>query len=75
MHPANVNKGFFIEAEASDSFVGAVINLTDDIVAYFSKMLNDVQKKYSTYEKECLAICGQLSVGIGGLVEKNNPHL
>lgn len=52
----DINQQFFIEADACDSSVGAVLYKTDGIIAYFSKTLNDAQKKYSTYEKECLAI-------------------
>ena len=56
----NFDKGFVLMTDASDIGVGAVLlqGEGDRIfpIAYFSKKLNDGQRKYSTVEKETLAL-------------------
>ena len=52
---------FKLAVDASDIGVGAVLLQNDSFgiehpVAYFSKKLNDCQKKYSTVEKETLSL-------------------
>ena len=55
------NKPFLLMTDASDFGVGAVLMQEDDLqnqlpIAYFSKKLNESQRKYSTVEKETLAL-------------------
>ena len=52
---------FYLQTDASDHGVGAVLSQfdeegTDHPVAYFSRKLLPREQKYSTVEKECLAI-------------------
>ena len=54
-------KTFILQTDASNYGVGAVLSQTDGEgvdhpVAYFSRKLLDREQKYSTIEKECLAI-------------------
>ena len=54
-------KTFILQTDASNCSVGAVLSQVDSQglehpVAYFSRKLLDKEKKYSTIEKECLAI-------------------
>ena len=54
-------KSFVLQTDASDRGVGAVLSQRDKDgmdrpVAYFSKKLLDREERYSTVEKECLAI-------------------
>ena len=54
-------KSFILETDASNYSVGAVLSQTDaeeldHQIAYFSHKLLDRERKYSTIEKECLAI-------------------
>ena len=54
-------KTFILQIDASNYGVGAVLSQTDGEgvdhpVAYFSRKLLDREQKYSTIEKECLAI-------------------
>ena len=54
-------KPFVLQTDASDRGVGAVLSQLDDTgrdrpIAYFSKKLLPRETKYSTVEKECLAI-------------------
>ena len=55
------NKTFVLQTDASDRGVGAVLSQMDQSgvdrpVAYFSKKLLEREQRYSTVEKECLAI-------------------
>ena len=56
----NFDKGFVLMTDASDIGVGAVLLQGDGDkmfpIAYFSKKLSDGQRKYSTVEKETLAL-------------------
>ena len=57
----NFDKQFILQTDASDRGVGAVLSQKDDNneehpVAYWSKKLLPREQKYSTIEKECLAI-------------------
>ena len=54
-------KTFILQTDASNYGVGAVLSQTDadgleHPIAYFSRKLLDREQKYSTIEKECLAI-------------------
>ena len=54
-------RDFVLQTDASDVGVGAVLSQVDDTgadhpVAYFSRKLLPREQKYSTIEKECLAI-------------------
>lgn len=64
-------KKFFIACDASNTGVGAVLFQEEDglehPIAYFSKTLNKCQRKYTTTEKELLAIV--LSI------EKYRPYI
>lgn len=55
------NRQFVVQTDASDRGVGAVLSQRDDSgeehpVAYYSRKLLPREVKYSTIEKECLAI-------------------
>ena len=55
------NKPFVLQTDASDRGVGAVLSQSEDDgndkpVAYFSRRLLPREERYSTIEKECLAI-------------------
>ena len=57
----NFSKEFVLQTDASDCGVGAVLSQQDDNrvdrpVAYFSRKLLPRETRYSTIEKECLAI-------------------
>ena len=57
----NFEKQFILQTDASEQGVGAVLNQLDGSgadhpVAYFSRKLLPREEKYSTVEKECLAI-------------------
>ena len=57
----NFDKQFILQTDASDHGIGAVLSQKDDNneehpVAYWSKKLLPREQKYSTIEKECLAI-------------------
>ena len=54
-------KRFFIQCDASDYGVGAVLFQKDDLghehpIAFYSKKLNPAQRNYTVTEKECLAV-------------------
>ena len=58
---ADFSKPFILQTDASEVGVGAILSQTDDEgldhpVAYFSRKLLPKEQKYSTIEKECLAI-------------------
>ena len=55
----NFSQLFLLQTDASDVGVGAVLSQggeNDRPIAYFSRKLLDRKKKYSTVEKECLAV-------------------
>jgi hypothetical protein len=52
----DLNKQFVIETNASDYQLGAVIKQEDQPIAFYSCKLTGPQQKYSTIEKELLAI-------------------
>lgn len=60
IHP-NFNKDFFVQCDASDVGMGAVLFQKDENdeerpVAYFSQKFTSAQKNYSVTERECLAV-------------------
>ncbi|KRH93399.1 Transposon Tf2-6 polyprotein [Pseudoloma neurophilia] len=52
----DLNTEFYLNTDAAENGVGAILYQQNGIVGYFSKALNDSQKKYSVHEKECLAV-------------------
>jgi hypothetical protein len=54
------DREFVLATDASDMAISAVINQRINghlaPIGYYSKMLTSAEKKYSTYEKECLAV-------------------
>lgn len=54
-------KPFFVQCDASNVGVGAILFQRDDEdgehpIKYFSKKLNSAQRNYSTAEKKCLNV-------------------
>jgi hypothetical protein len=54
------DKQFVLETDASDIAISAVVNQRVDgelaPIAYYSRLLTPAETRYSTYEKECLAV-------------------
>ena len=62
----NWNKSFNIHTDASDYMVAGILSQTDENgnknpIAFYSKKLNDTQKKWSSIEKEAFAIIEALN--------------
>ena len=55
-----MKRTFLLATDASDIAVSAVLNqrVNGELapVAYYSKLLSSEKRRYSTYEKECLAV-------------------
>ncbi|CAH8665450.1 unnamed protein product [Heterobilharzia americana] len=47
---------FIVPTDASDYGIGAVLRQTEGVVDYAKRVLTSAEQKYSTVEKECLAI-------------------
>ena len=61
LHSLDFQKEFILQTDASDRSVGAVLSQqhsdgNEHPIAYFSRKLLPREEKYSTVEKECLAI-------------------
>merc|ERR1711994_1048911 len=54
------NKTFDIHTDASDLQIGSVISQNNQPIAFFSRKLNPAQTRYTTTEKELLAIVEML---------------
>jgi hypothetical protein len=52
----NFNKTFQVRCDASGFAIGAVLSQDDRLVMYFSEKLNEVNIKYSMYDKEFYAV-------------------
>ena len=50
------NKEFQLTTDASGTGIGAILSQDDKVISYASRTLNKAEIKYSTIEKECLAI-------------------
>ena len=62
----NFSREFELSIDASDTGLGAMLCQKDDLgeshpIAFFSKKLNEPQRKYSTIEKETLALIAALN--------------
>ena len=55
-----LKKTFQVKCDASGEAIGAILSQEDKTIAYFSEKLNDVRKKYSSYDKEFYAIVQSL---------------
>ena len=57
VHP-RAGEPLFLTADAFDLAVGAVLSqgLRQEPLAFFSKKLNDAEKKYSAFDRELLAL-------------------
>ena len=52
----NFEEGFDIHTDASDTQLGAVISQKGRPIAFYSRKLHSAQKRYTTTERELLAI-------------------
>ena len=59
-HP-DFTKRFYLHTDASDVGIGAVLTQNNKIIGFFSKKFTPAQKKYTTSEKEALAIVMSLA--------------
>ena len=57
LHHPDPSAPLTLTTDASDSAVGAVLAQADDCpISFFSKKLTDAEKKYSTFDRELLAV-------------------
>ena len=68
LYKPDLGKEFVLQTDASDRGVGAVLsqqmsNVEEHPIAYYSRKLLPREERYSTVEKECLAV----KLGIPGL--------
>ncbi|KAL0394974.1 UNVERIFIED_CONTAM: hypothetical protein Slati_4463600 [Sesamum latifolium] len=52
----DMSKSFVVETEALDFALGGILMQDDHPVAFESKKLKDVERRYSVHEKELLAV-------------------
>ena len=72
------SKPFVIHTDASDYQIGAVISQDNKPIAFFSRKLKDAQTRYTTTEKELLAIVETLkefrSILLGQSIKVYTDH-
>ena len=58
------SKEFTIFCDASDTGIGSVLSQEvegkERVIAYYSRLLNNAEKKYTTLEKECLSLLASI---------------
>ncbi|KAL0311437.1 UNVERIFIED_CONTAM: Retrovirus-related Pol polyprotein from transposon [Sesamum angustifolium] len=52
----DMSKPFTVETDASDFALGGVLMLDSHLVAFESRKLKDIERRYSVHEKELLAV-------------------